>query len=267
MFKDRLCLKDNMNEKDNKIIEISKVAQNMPIFKDTGFAYLYRKTEKISTAIYAITNFFSSNEPIKWQLRSRVIRLLYEVMAISTTSMSSRPALIRKISSELFQVHSLFNIAFKSGFISNMNYSIINSELENIINFFSEYDDSQLSMDSKLFEEKYFKVDVPKRQETSKDISLKDYTYKPEESVKDIKDMYKRQNNNVLYKKRGDNKERRDKILEILKNNNNVSVKDISKEITDCSEKTLQRELLAMVDEGLITKEGERRWSRYSLKI
>jgi len=43
-------------------------------------------------------------------------------------------------------------------------------------------------------------------------------------------------------------------------------VKDFAKVITDISEKTIQRELLDLVQRGVIKKEGERRWSRYSLK-
>lgn len=254
-----------MNEKDNKSIEISKIAQNMAIFKDTGFNYLYQKTEKITTAIYLITNFLSSNEPIKWQIRSSVMQLLRDMMSLGTVSMSSRTGLVRKISIDLFSTHSLFNIAFQSGFISQMNYSLLNEELENLISFFNEYNADQLSTESRLFEEKDFKVNLPKGQVNRRDFNIKDEGNKMDMSVKDIKDRYKRQGSNVL-NKRGNNKERRDKILEILKNKSNVSVKDISKEVTDCSEKTLQRELIAMVEEGVIVKEGERRWSRYSLK-
>ncbi len=36
--------------------------------------------------------------------------------------------------------------------------------------------------------------------------------------------------------------------------------------IDDCGEKTIQRELVSMMKEGSIKKEGERRWSQYSLK-
>jgi len=50
-----------------------------------------------------------------------------------------------------------------------------------------------------------------------------------------------------------------------LKNQSNLTIKDFSKVITDCSEKTIQRELLDMVEKGIIKKEGERRWSKYSL--
>lgn len=253
-----------MYEKDKKNIELSKTAQNLAIFQDSGFYYLYQKTEKISTAIYAISNFLATDEPMKWRLRKGVMQLLEEIMTLSRATMSGRTSVLREISIDLFHVHSMLNISYRSGFISSMNYSIINTELENLIDFFNEYTGSQLSVDSKLFDDKYFKVNAPKRQSVGMMENIRD-SLGTQESVKDIKDRYKGQGNNVLYKKRGDNKERKDRILEILKNKGNVSVKDIAMEIRDCSEKTLQRELIAMTEEGIITKEGERRWSRYSL--
>ena len=58
---------------------------------------------------------------------------------------------------------------------------------------------------------------------------------------------------------------RRNVILDVLRTKQELSIKDISTIVTDCSEKTIQRELLGMVEEGMLTKTGERRWSRYSL--
>jgi hypothetical protein len=42
-------------------------------------------------------------------------------------------------------------------------------------------------------------------------------------------------------------------------------IKDVSPLVTGCSEKTIQRELSAMVRSGILKKVGEKRWSRYSL--
>ncbi|MDE2213481.1 MAG: hypothetical protein KGJ34_03085 [Patescibacteria group bacterium] len=52
-------------------------------------------------------------------------------------------------------------------------------------------------------------------------------------------------------------------ILRVIIENKKVSIKDISKIIKDCSEKTIQRELNVLIDQGYIRKEGERRWSVY----
>jgi hypothetical protein len=45
--------------------------------------------------------------------------------------------------------------------------------------------------------------------------------------------------------------------------NSRASIRDISKVVTDCSEKTIQRELATLIAQGLVRKEGERRWSVY----
>jgi hypothetical protein len=53
------------------------------------------------------------------------------------------------------------------------------------------------------------------------------------------------------------------RILEIVRKRGGVSIKEISRELPEYGEKTIQRELAALIEEGLIRKEGERRWSIY----
>lgn len=48
--------------------------------------------------------------------------------------------------------------------------------------------------------------------------------------------------------------------------NDGVMIKDILTKIKDISEKTLQRELSALVAKGVLKKIGDKRWSRYSIK-
>ena len=58
---------------------------------------------------------------------------------------------------------------------------------------------------------------------------------------------------------------RRDSILGLLKKQKKITVKDVAGVVTNCSEKTIQRELLSLVKEGVLRREGERRWSTYFL--
>lgn len=58
--------------------------------------------------------------------------------------------------------------------------------------------------------------------------------------------------------------DRRDRIKAILQAAQKASIKDITDTIKDCSEKTIQRELNAMIKDNLVSREGERRWSTYS---
>lgn len=60
-------------------------------------------------------------------------------------------------------------------------------------------------------------------------------------------------------------KDRKQIISDVLKEKGQASIKDISEVIKDCSEKTIQRDLNEMIQKGLVLREGERRWSKYSL--
>ena len=57
--------------------------------------------------------------------------------------------------------------------------------------------------------------------------------------------------------------ERMARILEVVRKRGGASIRDIAAEIKDCGEKTIQRELVTLIEEGLVRKEGERRWSIY----
>jgi DeoR/GlpR family transcriptional regulator of sugar metabolism len=59
--------------------------------------------------------------------------------------------------------------------------------------------------------------------------------------------------------------DRRQSILDVVKQKREVTIKDISSVVLDCSEKTIQRELNDLLLQGLIKKTGERRWSKYSV--
>ena len=64
-------------------------------------------------------------------------------------------------------------------------------------------------------------------------------------------------------KKVKDKNSRQDIILSMLKSGVKLTIKDFAQNIKDCSEKTIQRELLSLVSKGVLKKEGERRWSKY----
>ena len=69
-------------------------------------------------------------------------------------------------------------------------------------------------------------------------------------------------------------RERRQEIMNILKghaslNPNGFTITDIKNlatgAVASCGSKTLQRELVSMVKNGILIKTGDKRWSKYSL--
>ncbi len=59
--------------------------------------------------------------------------------------------------------------------------------------------------------------------------------------------------------------ERQELIVKTIASKGELSIKDLEGVVKGCSEKTIQRELLSLVELGILQKSGERRWSRYSL--
>ena len=55
------------------------------------------------------------------------------------------------------------------------------------------------------------------------------------------------------------------RIKTVLEAKPAATIKDISEVITDVSEKTIQRELNSLIEKGQVIREGERRWSKYSI--
>lgn len=59
---------------------------------------------------------------------------------------------------------------------------------------------------------------------------------------------------------------RREQILALFAKGVDLGIKDISARVKGCSEKTIQRELNNLVFDKVVTRIGEKRWSRYMLR-
>jgi predicted transcriptional regulator len=212
---------------------------NLSIFKDnSSVIYIYKKTEKLVSAIYLLSNFISDKEPLKWQMRESGIELLSQSLTVT-----DRTGFLSKAIKNL----SFFEIAFLGGIISEMNYKILKFEFESLI---QTVESAERTVGSKnlLFSEHFFDTAstnaIPKGQDT---MSFK---------LSDKKEPPKLKDKNT----------RQEIIMSLLKKNKELGIKDFVSSISDCSEKTIQRELALLVSNGSIKKEGEKRWSRYSIK-
>jgi predicted HTH transcriptional regulator len=61
------------------------------------------------------------------------------------------------------------------------------------------------------------------------------------------------------------NNSRKDKILELLKDNNSKTIGEIKPFFDDISEKSVQRDLIDLVKTGKLATEGEKRWRKYKI--
>lgn len=241
--------------------------------KDGDLSFIIKKTEKIATAIYLISNFLNVEEPLKWELRKIVTKLLKNLMSLNDTSLSNKEMIISRIQNDFVELEVVFNLTYNSGFISDMNYQIVIEEINNLSVLINNYTDRQISTSKTIFNTDYFNV---KKEKENKESSVKDIIKDTVNPIKDrvifkgnktdldsfFKDTIK-DNRQTVSNNENSQSERGEKIIQKIKTHGPLTIKEISEEFKDLSEKTIQRELQKMYEKGQIKKEGERRWTKY----
>ncbi len=245
--------------------------------------FFLKKTERIAAAIHLVSNLFDSQEPVKWRIRSLSIDLVRTSGMLSFSLITEKQkTLLLELNKVFVDIKSLLEILSVAGMLSPMNQKVLLVEIEALLDLVPKPDSVQKSQ---YFDEGFFLNKLNQNSIFSELINRsnddKGSYYKvlgdkkPLRGIKDI--SYKGHISGAGNEKKAtftggessggvNKKNRRNLIISAIQKSGEVSIKDISVFIKDCSEKTLQRELLAMVDENVLKKEGERRWSRYSLR-
>jgi hypothetical protein len=259
-------------------------------YETNGLSFVsYNKTNKLVTALYMITDIMDKEEPLRSKLRSLGANIISDIYHLK-----GQASFCYKINDRISEILSFLEIASGIGIVSEMNSNIIIKEFtelrNSIIEFTSKNDQRWLEEfikeDEKTIEDK-IKISSIKGQESTRIGVQKGSTLMKALSDR-IPDLAKKGNvleNSFLNKKNNNEqkKKRREEIISIIKDKSKLVVNFEGLTITDikssgqnlsadgmgllaqCGEKTLQRELISMVSEGILRKTGEKRWSKYFL--
>lgn len=242
-------------EAKNSHIEFEFIKDKPPL------VYLIKKIEKLSGVIHILTNNLSDNEPIKNLLRQESLGLLKGAVERG----KSVPGIV-SLESNILNCLSLIGVAEQSLVISGMNSQVLRAEFQKLIPIIALlYRDERerFAFDPKSLDVSPGLISVPLAPEISKGhkgqtkerILSNTPKQKPEKEKKD------------QYNSIGHSDSTRSKIiLDVVRNKGEVGIKDITAIVRGVSSKTIQRDLSALVLNGVLKKSGERRWSRYSIK-
>ncbi|TAL49445.1 hypothetical protein EPN83_00865 [Patescibacteria group bacterium] len=263
---------------------------SFPYLKDKNVFFILKKTERITEAFYLLTNFFADSEPMKWIFRSLSSRLLSFCIGFLHSLPGGSSAYEEGIQPTVSELISLLEVGKTSGLFSVESAEILTRELLALLSHLEER--FRLASSSRkpefsrsLIRDDFFRLSPQleaasatlEREETASqftDGSSRTFLKSPLErpAVPEASDRESQAkiaargqaltNLGAITIKRN---ARRSAIVSLLKRKKEVTVKDVSELVKNCSEKTLQRELLSLVSEGIIKKRGERRWTRYSL--
>jgi len=253
--------------------------------QNSHFAYIYKKTEKLVTAVYMVTNFIKDTEPLKWKIRENALELMALNIAFNTVSLSERRDLIKEYQALSLEIVSLSGIAKHSGLISEMNCDILSREFTGLVSLIEKDENKNANDETVVLHPGFFDVEKPE-QNTQKDTTYSRPDSAPEFATEtsafkghSFLQTSPRQENTqpkreYLPVKDSQNKtsrptesknDRQAIIIRLLSKKSGLSINDFTDSVKGVSAKTIQRELLAMVASGVLKKAGERRWSTYSL--
>ena len=245
------------------------------------------KPEKIASALYLITGFFIDTEPLKWKLRALAADLVSLGLSLRGQMFKEREAARLEIRAIILEVMSLLSITKNVGLVSNANHDLLNQELLKYLDLLGFPEGLREENGFAILSQSFFgpqsgETRELRAPESREDIPVKDKFIQepkrhdnfsrqeekrellagwPDRTKKDTHDKPLKEFGAVSVKKNS----RQSIIIGLLKRKKEIMIKDVSLLISGCSEKTIQRELSAMIASGILKKTGEKRWSRYSL--
>ncbi len=223
--------------------------------KDIRRVFIYKKAERLAKALHLIAPAFAESA----SLRNRVDAIAIGLIDAAVVPLGATRA---ALSRELLALSSMLSIARTGGLLSVMNAELIAHEAHTLLQEIASYEEPRLAFD-----------EAPTISNIAKNLS-KTETHKTTSSPvrmppvrKNIHTAVSSENQQIkdTNSHQGHIKDRHEAILSVIRNKKQASIKDISMLIRGVSEKTIQRELSALIESGIVSRQGERRWSTYSL--
>lgn len=220
--------------------------------KDIRRVFIYKKAERLAKAIHLITPAFTESV----SLRNRIDAI---AVGLIDAAILSRGAARSALSRELLALSSVLSIARTSGVLSPMNAELIAREAHMLLHEVAAYEEPRLSL-----EEAPTLSDIAKNALSR--VAPKALNPAPERQSPQLASPFRKGHiKDMEHISDSPIKDRRDAVLSVIRNKKTASIKDISTLIRGVSEKTIQRELSTLIGLGMVLKQGERRWSTYSL--
>ncbi len=235
--------------------------------KDIRRVFIYKKAERLAKAIHLVAPAFRNSPALRDRLDQVAVGLVDAAILPPT---SARDALSR----ELLALSSVLSIGRTGGLLSSMNAELIAREAHQLLQEIAAYEEPRLFLD-----------DAPSLAELAKELAAERHgsllrspsphaplhASHPGASRPALANpsgtRVQPAQNKGQYKGQLSEKmtDRREAILSVLRTKGPSYIKDISTVIRDVSEKTIQRELQALTEEGTVIRSGERRWTTYAI--
>lgn len=217
------------------------------IYDKEYYINVFKKTEKIVASVFFLLDIQKGSTNEKDILRSELERVSAQLLDTSSNLLvlSRQMAETRSLEYTKLLVHmgALLESAMASNRIERSYGSMVSHEIDLLLRFFDQF------MHTAKSSLERFGLGTTQTEKVKVGTVRPRKVATPEDSEKEtIKD-------------------RKDRIREVLRDKGQVSIKDISEIIKDVSEKSIQRDLNFMIENGEVLRTGKKRWSLYALSV
>lgn len=229
----------------------------------------YRRAERISAAIFLMTSHVSDTEPLRSRARNLALDLIEDVLAVRDELRSLNSPRASKLKTSIRELISITRMLAVGGMTSFQNSSVLCEALDELSGFLVASQRSTLSESVSYAREDFLDTREVATQTASKPV-VRDASDVSVGTEKDVRpaarngESEKQAVGNGHIKNTGNG--RSQAILEVLRVGGELGIRDVASNLPEFSEKMIQRELAVLVQKGLVSKKGLKRWSRYSLK-
>lgn len=231
------------------------------IYNPEYYSFIFKKTEKVVAAVFYITESKkdnNTNADIVSYIQGAAQTVLDRVLDVLTRTVIEGGGIEAEAHKALLRMRSTFQIALASGIMRSDYVDVLTREIDDVIRNLHMLSNRDERFPSLAFNEE-------------KEYAAALKSQKLREPAKNTSKVPKKLAGQTILQANSERKmshiNRREAIIAVLRAKGNANIKDISEVVLDCSEKTIQRELIDMINKGQIVREGERRWSRYRLSI
>lgn len=233
-----------LQHQNDSLISIKRLSSNNDYYN-----VVFKKTERVASAVFYILSFIEINEHtnVHYKYLSDKAMTLHEAVIASLNLFEYEvKAKIFSLQQALVALASALALVTAARVVTTDITESISSEIDDVLRYIRNH---YAPVESGLISSGRALPTVPARPQVRR---TRPHLPKHDFSSEAI----------LVY---SDLSDRTTRIKTVLEAKPNATIKDLSEIITDVSTKTIQRDLNSLIENGQVIREGERRWSKYSL--
>ena len=235
----------NSNNEKDSLIELKRLSSNNDYYN-----VIFKKTERIASAVFYILANVELNDKTKRHYDS----LSDRVTSLHTTVIDSLNLFEYEIKEKIYPLQQAL-VALLSTLRLSTSAQLITPDIEVVIT-------DEIDMVLRYIRNHYLSDTLVRGSVGSDNKETAKVANKPRRQRVNIPQNDFSSDAFLVYSELSD---RTLRIKTVLEATSEATIKDLSDIITDVSTKTLQRDINSLIKKGEVIRQGERRWSKYSI--